>query len=90
MPRWLSRPLLAKAIADSRGDKMPGAHIDLHRGHDQSEVEYLNGAVVRAGEKFGIPTPANLLLLETVMPLVRGEADIEEYRKKPEKLLADF
>ena len=88
LPLWLSRPLLARAAGRGRGNKMPSFHIDLHSGRGKSEVEYLHGAVVRAGVKFGVPTPVNKMLTETLLALTRGEIPLEEYAHQPEKLLA--
>jgi 2-dehydropantoate 2-reductase len=85
-PRWL-RPLAAKKLGGGRGGKMPSFHIDLHSGRGKSEVDYLNGAVVRAGKKAGVPTPINQLLNETLLAMTRQEISIETYAKKPERLL---
>jgi 2-dehydropantoate 2-reductase len=88
LPLWLSRPLLRRAAGAGRGGKMPSFHIDLHSGRGKSEVEYLHGAVVCAGEKFGMPTPANKVLTETLLSLVNKQIPLEEFAHKPEKLLA--
>jgi 2-dehydropantoate 2-reductase len=88
LPLWVSKPLLARAAGSGRGGKMPSFHIDLHSGRGQSEVEYLHGAVVRAGEKFGVPTPVNRVLTETLMSLTRGEIPLEAFAHQPDKLLA--
>jgi 2-dehydropantoate 2-reductase len=88
LPLFLSRPLLRRAVGSGRGGKMPSFHIDLHSGSGRSEVEYLNGAVVRAGEQAGIPTPVNRLLCDTLLALTRGEVPLEEFARKPEKLVA--
>ena len=90
LPLSLSRPLMAKAVGGGRGDKMPSFHIDLHSGRGKSEVGYLNGAVVRAGEELGIPTPANLLLNQVLTALTLGQEDVATYRHKPEALLAEL
>lgn len=37
---------------------MPSFHIDLHGGRGRTEVDYINGAVVRYGEHTGVPTPS--------------------------------
>jgi 2-dehydropantoate 2-reductase len=66
---------------------MPSFHIDLHSGRGKSEVGYLNGAVVRAGEKAGIPTPVNRLLTDTLLALTKGELALDAYAQQPEKLL---
>ncbi len=87
LPAFL-RPLVARVLGKGRGGKMPSFHIDLHSGRRASEVDYLNGAVVRAGEKTGLPTPINRLLTETLLALTRGDVPLEEYARKPEKLLA--
>lgn len=88
LPLWLSKPLLSGAAGAGRGGKMPSFHIDLHSGRGKSEVEYLHGAVVRAGEKFNVPTSVNKVLTETLVALTNREIPLEEFAHKPEKLLA--
>lgn len=90
LPLSLGRPLMARAVGGGRGNKMPSFHIDLHSGRGRSEVDYLNGAVVRHGSQFGIPTPANRLLNETLLALSQGDLSLEAYRHNPGKLLKDF
>jgi 2-dehydropantoate 2-reductase len=87
LPLMISRPLIARAVGGGRGVKMPSFHIDLHNGRGQSEVGYLNGAVVRTGERLGVPTPVNRMLTDILMKLTRGELAVEEFAKKPEKLV---
>jgi 2-dehydropantoate 2-reductase len=87
LPAFISKPLLAKAVGGGRGGKMPSFHIDLHSGRGKSEVEWLNGAVVRHGKKAGVPTPVNQMLTETLMALTRGEIALAEISRQPEKLL---
>ena len=88
LPWWLSKPFLSKAAGAGRGGKMPSFHIDLHSGRGKSEVEYLHGEVVRAGEKFTVPTPVNKALTEILVALTNKEIPLEEFAHKPEKLLA--
>jgi 2-dehydropantoate 2-reductase len=88
LPLWLSNPLLRRAVGTGRGGKMPSFHIDLHSGRGKSEVEYLHGEVVRAGEKCHIPTPVNKALTEILLSLTNKEVLLEEYAHKPDKLLA--
>jgi 2-dehydropantoate 2-reductase len=88
LPTWLSKPLLGRAAGAGRGGKMPSFHIDLHAGRGKSEVDYLHGAIVRAGEKTHVPTPVNRLLTETLLALTNGEIPLEEYAHQPEKLLS--
>jgi len=87
LPLWLSKPLLGRAAGAGRGAKMPSFHIDLYSGRGKSEVEYLHGAVVRAGEKFNVPTPVNKVLTETLMALTNKEIPLEEFAHKPQKIV---
>ena len=87
LPLWLSKPLLGRAAGAGRGAKMPSFHIDLYSDRGQSEVEFLHGEVVRAGEKCNVPTPVNKVLTETLLALTNKEIPLEEFAHKPEKLL---
>jgi 2-dehydropantoate 2-reductase len=69
---------------------MPSFHIDLHGGGGKSEVDFLNGAVVRAGEALGIDTPANRFLRDTLLALTEGKMPLDTFRRKPEELLRQF
>jgi 2-dehydropantoate 2-reductase len=87
LPLWVSKPFLSRAAGAGRGAKMPSFHIDLHNGRGKSEVEYLHGAVVRAGEKYNIPTPVNRVLTEVLMSLTNKAVPLEEFEHQPWKLL---
>jgi 2-dehydropantoate 2-reductase len=87
LPSFLARPVLRRVVGGGRGGKMPSFHIDLHAGRRKSEIEWLQGAVVRYGEKFGIPTPVNRMLTETLLSMVRGEVPIAAFSRQPEKLI---
>jgi 2-dehydropantoate 2-reductase len=87
LPLWLSKQLLSRAAGAGRGGKMPSFHIDLHSGRGKSEVQYLHGEVVRAGEKCNVPTPVNKVLTETLLALTNKETPLEEFARKPERLL---
>jgi 2-dehydropantoate 2-reductase len=88
LPAFIARPLMKKAVGGGRGGKMPSFHIDLHAGRGKSEVEWLNGAVVRYGEQAGVAAPVNRLLTETLLALTRGEIPLATYSRQPEKFLA--
>ena len=88
LPPVLSRPFFARAAGSGRGSKMPSFHIDLHAGRGQSEVNFLNGAVVRAGKRLGIPTPINRLLNQTLLDLISGKLSIRDFSGRPDRLLA--
>lgn len=87
LPLGLGRVLIGTALAKGRGAKMPSLHIDLHAGRTSSEVEFLNGAVVRIGEKVGVPTPINRVLTSILMDLTEGKQDKLMYSNHPEILL---
>jgi len=88
LPEFVVHPLMLKAVGGGRGSKMPSFHIDLQSGRGRSEVDWLNGAVVRFGEKTGVPTPVNKLLTETLLALTRAEIPLTEFSRQPEKLLS--
>ncbi|MBL8045296.1 MAG: ketopantoate reductase family protein [Anaerolineales bacterium] len=86
LPAWLARPLLVRGVARGRGGKMPSFHIDLHSGQ-QTEVNWLNGAVVRHGAEAGVPTPVNQLLTQTLEDLSTGLQPRDAFRRQPAQLL---
>lgn len=90
LPTMLSKPLLHRAVAGGRGRKMPSLYIDLQMGRGRSEVDYLNGAVVRAGEKLGIATPVNRVLTELLLALTAGEIPGDAFAHQPERLLEEI
>jgi 2-dehydropantoate 2-reductase len=86
----LSQPLLSRIAGKGRGQKMPSFNIDLHSGRGKSEVDYLNGAVVRFGERLHIPTPVNHWLNQTLINLTQGSLPLDEYSHQPEKLVKNI
>ncbi len=87
LPTPLLQRVLKKPLAGGRGNKMPSFHIDLHSGKKYSEVDYLNGAVVRFGQKAGINTPVNKTLNSILLELTSSPELVDIYRQNPEKLL---
>jgi len=88
LPVALARPLMARAVGRGRGAKLPSLHIDLHSGKGRSEVDWLNGAVVRAGHRVGVATPVNKILNETLLGMLAGDQPVSDFRHDPAKLLA--
>jgi 2-dehydropantoate 2-reductase len=88
LPLSISRPISYLALGKGRGAKMPSFHIDLYAGQKQSEVTYLNGAVVRAGKRLGIETPVNQTLTEILEGLANGTLDKKSFNDHPEEILA--
>lgn len=87
LPTGMARPLLARAVGRGRGAKMPSLHIDLHSAKGKSEVDWLNGAVLRWGREIGVDAPINRLLHETLTGLVEGKLHAGKYRQNPDSLL---
>lgn len=90
LPRALTRPIGARVIGGSRGKKMPSFHIDLYNHARQSEVSFLNGAVVRFGERLGIPTPVNRFLTQTLLALTDGEIQLNTFDHAPDKFVLNY
>ncbi len=86
LPDRLSQLLLTRSVGKGRGGKMPSFYIDFHSGRGQTEVDYLNGAVVRQAAKHGVNTPVNRLLTETLIGLTNGSLKSAEYRRNPLQL----
>ncbi|MDR1533731.1 MAG: alpha/beta fold hydrolase [Planctomycetota bacterium] len=61
-PVFLARALLAARPAPER-EAAFSLRRDFLRHPGRSEIDYLNGAVVRAGRELNVPTPANLEIL---------------------------
>lgn len=90
LPLLLTQPLLKKAIGGGRGGKMPSFHIDLSNGRGKSEVSFLNGAVVREGEKLGIETPINKFLNQTLLDLSSGVISRDTYTHNRKRFLLEL
>lgn len=88
IPMILKRILLRPALASGRGNKMPSLYLDLAAGRTKTEVMALNGAIVQAGQKFGVPTPVNRTLTTILSDLASGDVSWETYKSRPEALLA--
>jgi 2-dehydropantoate 2-reductase len=86
LPDFLLQPLLVKLIAEGRGEKMPSFYIEKMKGSDRSEVNYLNGAIVRMGTKYGVSTPVNQTLVEIFNEILSNSKVRDEYSHHPELL----
>lgn len=87
-PEWVARAVLVRRISRGRGEKMPSLWEDLAKGRPQSEVEVLNGAVVREGHRLDIPTPMNAMLTEVLLSLASGRRVRSTFYRKPDALLS--
>jgi 2-dehydropantoate 2-reductase len=85
----ISQPLISRIAGSGRGQKMPSFYLDLHSGSGKSEVDYLNGAVARFGERLGISTPINHWLNQTLLSLTHGSLPLDKYTLHPDQFLKD-
>jgi 2-dehydropantoate 2-reductase len=90
LPLPLLQPVLIPLVARGRGAKLPSLHIDLTNGRRRSEIDALNGAVVRAGARRNMPTPANALLVETFKALQAGQGERRAWRRRADRLWAAY
>jgi 2-dehydropantoate 2-reductase len=90
LPESISRLVVSGSVGKGRGDKMPSFFIDLAAGRLQSEVDYLNGAIVRFGERYDVPVPVNRALTRILTEIVEGKRDWQDYNHNPEKLLSEI
>lgn len=84
-PPPLIQPFLRIMVGSGRGEKWPSFYYDIGRG--QSEVAWLNGAVVDHGRQLGVPTPANAVLTDVLTQLVNDEGEVETLRQSPQRLV---
>jgi len=87
LPDAITHPILRRAAASGRGGKRPSFAYDVGRG--QSEVGWLNGAVVRYAAQVGLRAPATRVLTEVLTALIDGRPGAEAVRGHPERLLAE-
>ena len=86
LPEGLLQPVLTKLIAGGRGEKMPSFFIEKQRGSGQSEIDFLNGAIVRRGKTCGVPTPVNAALTRVLLQAIEDEENGRSYIHNPELL----
>ena len=80
-PLFLLQRILLPIAAGGRGDKPPSLLVDICNGKTQSEIDELNGAIVRAGKARGVKTPVNAAFVGIVHDLLEGKADRAQWRR---------
>ncbi len=88
-PRPLLQPVLTRLVAGGRGRKMPSFYLDLQAGRRQNEVRFHNLAVAQKAAELGLAAPVNAALGTILMAIAGGEVAWDEYRGRPERLLAE-
>jgi 2-dehydropantoate 2-reductase len=87
LPLAAKRAILRPFMLGGRGSKMPSLHIDVAAGRSTSEVDVLNGAIARAGQRLGVETPVNETLTTILNDIVSERTNRSEYNHRPENLL---
>jgi 2-dehydropantoate 2-reductase len=90
LPGMVLHPLFRRFIVGGRGGKMPSLHLDLLKGKLESEVDFLNGAVVERARDVGLRAPVNRALHHTLKAIVSGEIPWDEFRGRPQRFLAQI
>jgi len=80
LPQPIAQLIVKNKIGKSRGEKMPSLWQDLKKGKKFSEVEVLNGAVVKYGQRLQINTPANDFFYHTLKNIVEGKLNRENFK----------
>lgn len=87
LPDIALRLVLRRRLSAARGDKRPSLYFELANYTGRSEVAWLNGAVVEAGRRWGVPTPVNTRLTEVMTALVSGTAAWPDWRGRIDALV---
>jgi 2-dehydropantoate 2-reductase len=90
LPSWMGRRLVGPRVAGGRGDKRPSLWIDVDANRGETEVAWLNGAVMAQGERLSIPTPVNQVLTRLVEEIARDPARRRELAGNPQRLLSEI
>ena len=94
LPAWLGRPILRRIVGGARAGKLPSLRIHIRAAGESpsaepTEVAWMNGAVARAGDRLGVPTPVNARLAELVEEVAADPERRARLRHSPERFLAE-
>ncbi|HET7676641.1 MAG TPA: ketopantoate reductase C-terminal domain-containing protein, partial [Candidatus Limnocylindrales bacterium] len=87
LPDAITRPILRRVVAGARGGKSPSLRRHVHERGGPSEAPWLNGAVVAAGARCGVPTPVNARLAELVEAVASDPERRAWFRGRADRLL---
>jgi 2-dehydropantoate 2-reductase len=94
LPSWLARPILTRVVGGARAGKAPSLRLHVRSAApgapsaEQTEVEWMNGAVARAGAELGVATPVNAHLAALVDEVATNPERRAWFAGHPERLLA--
>jgi 2-dehydropantoate 2-reductase len=76
VPLWAAQQLPLAMRRSMGSTPNPGSTLQSIRRGQLSEIDYLNGAIVAAGERSGVPTPINTLIVRLVHEVESSKAFI--------------
>lgn len=79
--------IMQPLVVSGRKEKLPSLLLELNRQRAKSEVDELNGAVARAGQSLGVPTPINATLTATLGLITQLPSQREAWKENVERLL---
>lgn len=86
LPLNVMAPIVGAKMGKARGDKLPSLFQDIERPDSPTEIDDMNGAVVREGAKVSTATPYQTLLMEAFHRCRQERAFWDRLRKQPESL----
>lgn len=86
-PSAVTQDVWRRILERRYAGRLPSLRVELARQRRKSEIDFLNGTVVREGKKVGVPTPVNQALCEIVRGIVEGEISWDVYRGQTDRLI---
>ena len=95
LPAPISRPIMTRVVGGARAGKSPSLRLHVRSAPpdapcaEQTEVAWMNGAVVRAGAEVGVAAPVNARLAALVHDIAANPERRAWFGGHPERLLAE-
>jgi len=87
LPLSLVSPIIAARLKKARGDKLPSLFLDLEDPSRPTEIDNLNGAVAKEGERLGVPTPKQSALVDLFHRCRRDSEVWESIKNNPTSMM---
>lgn len=94
LPPPLARPIMTRIVGGARAGKSPSLRLHVRSAAsdapcpEQTEVEWMNGAVARAGAELGVAAPVNAVLAALVDEVAARPERRAWFEGRPDRLLA--
>lgn len=90
LPKFLKNIYGIKQLMKLKKGRMPCLRIDMEKGKNVSEVEFLNGTIVRTAKKMKVAAPVNGFIYDALNRIVEGKIYWEKYKRKIDSFLNDY